>query len=422
MQQTTTTAHQDFRHNFAFNILDGTFFGLGLGFASFVTVIPLFVNTLTDSTLLIGLIPAIHTLGWQVPQLFIARRVARQARYKPMTLAMTLQERWPFLGLAVVALLSATISAPLALALTFILLIWQGLGSGFTAAPWQSMITKIMPPNRVGLFYGSQNAAANLTAGIGAIIAGAILLRLDPAPGFALCFGIASVTMAVSLLFLARTREQHTPPPASFHRADFWPLLGGILRRDPNFRWFLVARLLAQFAFMAVGFFTIYAVRRLAADEQAVGIMTGIYLFTQTLAGPLIGMAGDRWGHRLVYIVGALLITAGALLALATPELAWFYLIYGLAGAANAVFWTSTMSIIVEFGTLEERPYYIGLTNTLIAPATLLAPLIGGWLVDAISFEAMFLAAAAAGALAVAVLAGLMRDPRRYLRAQPQQA
>lgn len=412
MQQPTTTAH--FRHNFVYNILDGSFFGLGLGFASFVTIIPLFVNTLTDSTLLIGLIPAIHTLGWQVPQLFMANRVARQARYKPLTLTMTLQERWPFLGLAVVALLSATISAPLALALTFILLIWQGLGAGLTATPWQSMITKIMPPNRVGLFYGSQNAAANLTAGIGAIIAGAILLRLDPAPGFALCFGIASVTMATSLLFLARTREAPTPPqPILQDPADFWPMLGGILRRDPNFRWFLVARVLAQFSFMAVGFFTIYAVRHLAADEQTVGVMTGLYLFIQTLAGPVIGLAGDRWGHRLVYIAGALFMTVSAGLALAAPEPAWFYAIYALAGVANAVFWTATMSIIVEFGTLAERPYYIGLTNTLIAPATLLAPIIGGWLVDAVSFEVMFAAAAAAGALTVAVLAGLMRDPRR---------
>ena len=46
---------QNTRHNFTVNIADAAFFGLGLGFASFVTVIPLFVNTLTQSTILIGL-------------------------------------------------------------------------------------------------------------------------------------------------------------------------------------------------------------------------------------------------------------------------------------------------------------------------------------------------------------------------------
>ncbi len=421
MQQPTATQH--FRHNFIYNVLDGMFFGLGIGFASFVTVIPLFVDTLTDSTLLIGLIPAIHTLGWQLPQLFTASRVARLPRYKPMTLTMTLQERWPFFGLAVVALLSATISPALALALTFALLIWQGLGGGLTATPWQSMITKIMPPNRVGLFYGTQSAAANLMAGIGAIAAGALLLRLDPAPGFALCFGIAGAAMVVSLVFLSRTREAATPPPTTADsRASFWPMLRGILRRDPNFRWFLVARVLAQFAFMAVGFFTIYAVRRFAVDEQTAGVMTGIFLFSQTLAGPLIGLSGDRWGHRQVYIAGALLMTAAAGLALAAPEAAWFYGIYALAGVANSVFWTTTMSIVVEFGALAERPYYIGLINTLVAPATLLAPIAGGWLVDAVSFEAMFIAATAAGALTTLVLVGLMRDPRLRQQAQAQAA
>lgn len=411
MQQPAITQH--FRHNFVCNVLDGAFFGLGIGFASFVTVIPLFVDTLTDSTLLIGLIPAIHTLGWQLPQLFTASRVARLPRYKPMTLTMTLQERWPFFGLAAVALLSAVVSPALALALTFALLIWQGLGGGLTATPWQSLITKIMPPQRVGLFYGTQSAAANLMAGLGAIAAGAILLRLEPAPGFALCFGIAGAAMVVSLVFLALTREPAVPPPpTTSNRTRLWPVLRGILRRDPNFRWFLVARVLAQFAFMAVGFFTIYAVRRFAVDEQTAGVMTGVFLFSQTLAGPLIGLSGDRWGHRQVYIAGALLMTAAAGLALVAPEPAWFYGIYALAGVANTVFWTTTMSIVVEFSGPAERPYYIGSINTLVAPATLLAPIVGGWLVDTVGFAAMFTAATAAGALTALVLIGLMRDPR----------
>ena len=39
------------RFNFTVNVLDGAFFGLGVGFASTVTIIPLFVNSLTDSKL-----------------------------------------------------------------------------------------------------------------------------------------------------------------------------------------------------------------------------------------------------------------------------------------------------------------------------------------------------------------------------------
>jgi len=55
--------HKNLRYNFFVNLTDGAFFGAALGFASFVTIIPLFVSTLTDSAILIGLIPAIHAMG-----------------------------------------------------------------------------------------------------------------------------------------------------------------------------------------------------------------------------------------------------------------------------------------------------------------------------------------------------------------------
>lgn len=58
-----TELRKHFRYNFIINVLDGGFFGSALGFASFVTVLPLFVSTLTDSAILIGLASAIHSVG-----------------------------------------------------------------------------------------------------------------------------------------------------------------------------------------------------------------------------------------------------------------------------------------------------------------------------------------------------------------------
>jgi hypothetical protein len=68
----TLERDKNFPFNFLVNLIDGGFFGLGIGFASFVTVLPLFVSSLTDSAILIGLIPAVHVVCWQFPQLFTA--------------------------------------------------------------------------------------------------------------------------------------------------------------------------------------------------------------------------------------------------------------------------------------------------------------------------------------------------------------
>src|ERR1044071_8348176 len=144
------------RFNVIVNLFDGGIFGLALGFASFGTILPLFVASMTNSATLIGLVPAIHATGWLLPQLFTASHTSRLRRYKRTVILMTIHERLPFLGLAVVAYLLPGIGAQAGLIITFILLIWQGLGGGFTANSWTSMISKIVPADSRGTFFGTQ--------------------------------------------------------------------------------------------------------------------------------------------------------------------------------------------------------------------------------------------------------------------------
>ena len=401
------------RYNFAVNVMDGVFFGLALGFASFVTILPLFVSTMTDSAILIGLIPAIHSVGWQLPQLFTARRVTRLGRYKPMVVLMTIHERLPFLGLAAVVWFLPALGREVALLLTFGLLTWQGLGGGFTATAWQSMIGKIIPAKRRGIFFGTQAAAANLLASGGAVLAGILLERLDSPLDWTICFLLASVSMAASWAFLAKTREPDRPPAdANESRPGFWSGIGAILQRDANFRWFLVARVLSQMAMVAFGFYTIYAVRHYGMSEGIAGLMTGVLLATQMAANPIMGWIGDRWSHRAVMEVGALAAAASASLACLAPDATWFYPVFILAGIANVAFWTIVTTLTMEFGAEAERPAYIGLANTLVAPSTILAPLVGGWLADSAGYPAAFLASAVCGLLTALILHVTVQDPR----------
>jgi MFS family permease len=401
------------RHNMIVNIVDGGFFGFGLAFASFVTIIPLFVSTLTDSAVLIGLIASLHMAGWQLPQLITANQVAKLSRYKPMVMMITLHERIPFFGLAIVALLASRMPRELALILTFAMVSWQALGGGFAATAWQSMIAKIMPLDRRGTFYGLQSSLANLFGSGGAVIAGELLKVLPSAEGFALCFAICGTMMMISMGFLGATREPTIPVQATVMKGwrGFMKGLQAILKHDHNFRWFIVARSLAQLAAMAVSFYTVYAVRRFDMDTQVAGVMTAVLMLAQVISNPIIGWLGDHWSHRLTFAGGAAMMGASALVALFAPSLNWFYLVFGLAGFANATLWTTAMALNSQFGTDGERPYYLGLGNTLVAPATLFAPLLGGALAAALGFEGTFLLAAVSGIATVSVLMLLVREP-----------
>ena len=412
------------RYNVTVNLMDGGFFGLAIGFASFSTILPLFVASMTDSATLIGLVPAIHATGWLLPQLFTAGHTSRLRRYKQTVLMLTIHERVPFLGLAFVAFLLPKIGLQIGLVLTFLFLTWQGLGGGFTANPWTSMISKIIPSESRGTFFGIQGAAANLLISGAAIGAGYLLDRFESPLDFMVCFLIACLFFILSWISLALTREpadyekviEENPPP-------FWHGAGRILKRDRNFDWFLAARIISQFATMGFAFYIVYALRRFQMDAVTAGYLTATLTIAQTVANAGMGWLGDRVGHRLMLIIGAVSALLSSVLAWFAPSLAWFFPIFVLSGFANVSIWMNGMTMTVDFSGENERPFYIGLAQTLTAPATIIAPLIGGRIADTQGFVSTFAWSALLSIVMMAILIFLVKEPRKLTqRATAQNA
>ena len=403
-------------HNVVVNIFDGSLFGFGIsGLASYVTIIPLFLSFLTESTALIGFVATLFHIGWQVPQLLTSSYVAGLQRYKPMVLAMTLVERVPYFGLALLAIMIPRIGVDAALIVALLLLSVQALGGGFTGNAWQSMISKIMPPHRLGAFFGIQSACVNLFGAGGALLASVILERLDFPESFSLLFTLAGISLLLSFVGLALTYEPKSHP-RNVAEPVRWRQFGGrlrqILREDENFRWFLIARGLTALSLTAISFYTIFGIRRFDMSPEFAGILTSVLLVSNTLSSALIGWLGDRWGHRRVLIAANLLTVLGIAIALKASDVSWFYAVFALTGFVNSAQWSAIMTITVQFGSVAERPYYIGMANTFIAPVTIFAPIFGGWLVDAVNFELAFGIFALAGILSVLVYVFPMADPQ----------
>lgn len=404
---------KDLRHNLTVNVAESAFFGLGAGFASYITIIPLFVSGFTSSALLIGLIPAIPRLGWQLPQLLIAHRIARLQCYKPTVMYLTIHQRLPFLGLAMVALLELKLNSQTILYLTFAILIWQALGSGFSAPAWQSMVAKIVPSGRLGIFYGTSAATANLMSVFGTLIAALLLKQIAQPFNFALCFLCASVAMALSWFFMSRTREPVNNSLSTIEtRREFWDSLSVILRSDKNFRHFAIARMLSQLALMPLPFYTLYAVHQYGMGEESIGLITGLLMMTQTIAGLVLGWVGDRWGNKLVLEAGSVVCAFSSVLAGLATNINCFYLVFIGAGIGMSALQNVAAVMTLEFGNQRQRAAYIGLGNTLVAPATIVAPLLGGWIVDNIDYRTAFLVAAIGGLVTAVILHVGVRDPR----------
>ncbi len=397
--------------NFIVNVMDGSFFGLALGFASLTTVLPLFVSNLTHSAVLIGLIPAIHTVGWYLPQVFTAQRVSQLKRYKPMVMFWTIHERVPFLGLAIVAWFVPQIGPSIALFLTFSLLIWQGIGGGLAANPWQNMIGKIIPRERWGIFFGSQSAASTLLGAVGVFSAGLVMQNNMPNAGFSKCFLLAVGAFTISYIAIGLTREVESAPAAvTVERKDFWKELRSILNRDANFRWFVAVRILAQLGTAGFAFYTVYVVRFYGVNAVTVGILGTILYISQTIFNPIMGWLEDHWSHRGVMALGMLAAAMSAGITIWAPSMGWFYLAYALAGIAYVGVWTIALAMTQEFGKPHEKPSYIGLANTLIAPTAFIIPVFAGLLADSVSYKATFLVTAIGALVTALVLGFILKD------------
>src|SRR5215210_7848148 len=71
-----------YRRNFPLFLADSLLFTLAMAIISATTVIPDFLRRLTNSEILIGLSSSLFTIGFTLPQLFIARYIVRAARKK----------------------------------------------------------------------------------------------------------------------------------------------------------------------------------------------------------------------------------------------------------------------------------------------------------------------------------------------------
>ncbi len=149
-------------------------------------------------------------------------------------------------------------------------------------------------------------------------------------------------------------------------------------------------------------------------DAITAGFLTATLTISQTVANIGMGWIGDRVGHRAMLILGAVAALLSSILAWNATSIAWFYPIFLLAGLANVSIWTIGIAMTVDFGTESERPLYIGLSQTLTAPATIIAPLIGGWIVDKAGFIPTFTISIVLSLAMIGILIFLVKDPRTH--------
>ena len=407
------TIRRNQRWNFWVNIGDLSFVHLAGSFVFISTIMPLYVSYLTESRVLIGLIPAIYLVASHVPQLFTAARAESLARKKPWIVRISVFERVPWLVLGVGIVLWPVAPPWFSYAfLVVMLLIGQG-AVGVASPAWRAMLAKVIHPDRKGMMFGLGAAIGALMGAAGALLARHILDTMPYPLSFGICFLLAFAGQAISWTFLTFNREPAAAPErARVRLGAYLRELPAVLRGDHNFARFLLSQVLVIFGALGVTFYVIYARDEFAVSDAFAATLTVVALVSQAVGTPLLGWWGDRFGHRAAIEVAALLCAAAGVAVLLAPAAAWMYGAFALLALADAGIKVSRPSLAMDLGAAGRVATYTALTTTLLAAPALVAPIAGGWLIDTVDYRPVFAAGVVLSLAGWLLLRFGVADPR----------
>ena len=405
---------KDRNWNFTVNVLDNMFYALAISLVSQETIMPLLVSRLTDSPIAVGLIPAIFSLSFLLPQLLVANHAQGLRRKLPFVLLLSgLLQRLPYPLIGLALLLFAVEAPGLALALFFIGISAAALGGGVVTPAWFTMIGKVIPVRRRGIFFGLADGGGLLMGVAGAYFVGRILDAVEYPGNFTLLFLLAGAPLAISWFALSLTREPESDDiRQGVPLRDYLRQLPAILSAHLNYRRFLVGYALLRLSMMAVSFFIILGDNRYTLSGADIGLLNAIFIGSQAVLRLTLGWLGDRWGHKRNLVISAVSMALAAIFALGSTSVLGLIPAFICLACAISSDGVSHFNIVLEFATPAEQPTFIGLTNTLIAPFTFAGPILAGWLAATYDISALFKVSLICGVAGAALLLWWVQEPR----------
>lgn len=128
-------------------------------------------------------------------------------------------------------------------------------------------------------------------------------------------------------------------------------------------------------------------------NAQASGLQLVVSAYSVTLAALILlsGSLGDRVGRKRVFVVGVVWFTVASALCAAAPKPEMLIAARALQGIGGALLTPGSLAIIQAAFRPADRAKAIGAWSALGGVAAAVGPVFGGYLVQAVSWRAIFL-------------------------------
>src|SRR5215211_6145267 len=134
------------------------------------------------------------------------------------------------------------------------------------------------------------------------------------------------------------------------------------------------------------------------------------YMLTSTTTVPLYGKLSDLYGRRKLYVLAMALFLVGSILSGQAHSMTQLILARGLQGVGAGGIMPLAFILIGEMFTLEQRARMQGFFSGVWGVSSIVGPLLGGFLVDQLSWRWVFYINIIPGLLAAALVAFAWQD------------
>lgn len=418
---------KNIRRSFWLLVANGASMHSGMTFVSSDLVLPAFVQTLTTSSVMVGLAGALMRIGWAWPQVFISRIVEPMPRkMKFFAYAGTCRTlSWVLIGLFTVAMGA---DRPIVL-LTFFM-VFYGVATSFmgiTSVPWMDIIGKAVPPNERARMFAVRRLAGGGTSMAAGVAIGFILSEssgLTFPHNYGLLFMLSGVATGVSVAVFAMIREpvltgaRKKLPMGAYIRSGLQ-----ILKEDLNYRRLCILQFLWAFSMMGSPFYVPFALTDLGMSVTFIGFFVTVMQFSSIFSNVIWAWIGQKKGNHALLSMGTYFLGVSILIPLTVTwipaihvnpteligisypfdlRIGYYALTFVFSGFASSGMYTGRMTYILDIAPEDRRPTYTSFMNAFMLPQGVL-PIIGGALVALISYQNMFIVALAFVPVSIAI-------------------
>lgn len=163
---------------------------------------------------------------------------------------------------------------------------------------------------------------------------------------------------------------------------------------SPRGRAVLVATILGSGMTFLDGTIVNVATKRIGQDfDASFGALQWVvngYLLALASLILLGGSFGDRWGRRKIYLIGTVWFTVASVGCALAPSVEFLIAARIVQGIGGALLTPGSLAIITASFHPEDRSAAVGTWSGFAGVSTVLGPVLGGWLVDDVSWRWAF--------------------------------